>query len=196
MSKYVVTIAREFGSLGRTIGKKLSQELEIGYYDRELLEEAADIMNTNVKNLADYDEKLKNRLTKALYPMGLDSTLTQTKLFEVQKMKILDIADRESCVIVGRCANHILKDHKNVLKIFVYAPYDERIKNCTQELNLELEEAKRMIRSVDKARQLYHEYYTNEKYKELESYDIMINSGLLGVDGTVGLLKNLVINSF
>ncbi len=196
MNTYVVTIAREFGSLGRTIGKRLSQELEIGYYDRELLEEAADIMNTNVESLADYDEKLKNRLTKALYPMGLDSTLIQTKLFETQKMKILDIADRESCVIVGRCANHILREHQNVLKVFVYAPYEERMKNCTRELNLDPEEAKRMIRSVDKARQLYHEYYTNEKYKEIESYDILINSSLLGVEGTVALIKDLVKNRF
>ncbi|MDD3217767.1 MAG: cytidylate kinase-like family protein [Lachnospiraceae bacterium] len=194
--KYVITIARQFGSLGRTIGKKVAENLGIAYYDRELLEDAVEILGKDMNNLDQYDEKLSNPFFKALYPMGLKESITQTKLFELQKAKILEISEKESCVIVGRCADYILKNHKNVLKLFIYAPYKDRIYNCTHDLNLYIEDAKKMITSVDKARQNYHEFYTGESYDSIGTHDLMINSSLLGVEKTAELIEAVVKSKF
>lgn len=105
--KYCIIIARQFGSLGRQIGKQLAKELDIAYYDRELLEHAAESMGLPVSSLADLDDKMSGTFQKMLYPLGISSSATQSKLFEVQKTMILDAANKSSCVIVGK---HILID--------------------------------------------------------------------------------------
>lgn len=196
MEQYVITIARQFGSLGRLIGKKLAGELNIGYYDRELIEQAAEIMKKPVSVISDYDEKVTGKFSKMLYPMGIDASVMQTKLFELEKTIILEISSKESCVIVGRCADYILKDHKSCIHIFVYAPYEKRMSNCINELNLHKAEAERMIDSVDKARQLYYKYHTNQELHSIEGKHLMIDSSLLGVDGTVHLIKEIVEKKF
>lgn len=196
MEQYVITIARQFGSLGRLIGKKLAGDLNIGYYDRELIEQAAEIMKKPVSAISDYDETVKSRFSKMLYPMGMESSVMQTKLFELQKMIILDGASRESCVIVGRCGDYILKDYKNSIHIFIYAPYENRMDNCIHELNLQKEEAEKMIHSVDKAREMYYKHYTNRDLFSIEGKHLMIDSSLLGVGGTVELIKGIVKRKF
>ena len=152
--KYCITIARQFGSLGRQIGKQLAKELDIAYYDRELLEHAAESMGLPVSSLADLDDKMSGTFQKMLYPLGISSSATQSKLFEVQKTMILDAANKSSCVIVGRCADYILKNFPNVLNVFVYADYEQRLSNCISDLHLYPEEAKHLMNNVDKARRL------------------------------------------
>lgn len=195
-NNYVITISRQFESHGKTIGKKVAEQLGINFYDRELLEDAVEILGKDMNNLDQYDEKLTNPFVKALYPMGLKETMTQTKIFELQKRKILDIADKESCVIVGRCSNYILKDYENVLKIFIHAPYQDRLYHCAREMNIVREEAEKIISSVDKVRQNYHEFYTGESYDNIETHDLLINSSLLGIEKTVGLIVNVVKSKF
>lgn len=196
MEQYVISIARQFGSLGRLIAKKLAEELEISYYDRDIIAKTSEIMNKPVSDISDYDEKVKNPFFSMLHPMGFGSLKEQEELFEVEKTVILEIANKESCIIVGRCADYILSDHKNILNIFIYAPYEKRLENCIYELNLEAKEAAKMMDSVDKAREKYYKHRTGMDLYGLKGKDLMIDSSLLGVDGTVKLIKNIIGEKF
>jgi hypothetical protein len=192
MSKYIITIARQFGSLGRDIGKKLAAELDIKYYDRELIEKASEQMGLPVSALAQLDNKMSGTFQKMLYPLGISASATQSKLFEAQKSIILDVANQDSCVIVGRCADYILKDYENVLNVFIYADYKTRLDNCINDLHIDHTEAKRLITDVDKARQLYHKFYTGYDFDRINGKNLMVDSGLFGVDGAVELIKSAV----
>lgn len=194
--KYVITIARQFGSLGRKIGKKLAKELNIAYYDRELIEKAAESMGLPVSSLADLDDKMSGTFQKMLYPLGISSSTTQSKLFEVQKSIILEAAEKGPCVIVGRCADYILKDNPAVLNVFIYANYDQRILNCREDLHIYPEEAKRLINDVDKARKLYHKFYTGCEFEGIDGKHILVDSGAFGISGSVELIKSAATIKF
>lgn len=186
---YVITIARQFGSLGRQIGKQLAKELEIDYYDRELIEKAAESMGLPVSSLAEMDDKMSGTFQKMLYPLGISSSATQTRLYEVQKTMILDAANKGSCVIVGRCADYILKDFPNVLSVFIYADYEQRLANCIGDLHLYPEAAKNLMNNVDKARKLYHKFYTGCDFEGIQGKHLLVDSGAFGLDGSVQLIK-------
>lgn len=109
---------------------------------------------------------------------------------------ISSIAERENCIIVGRCADYILHDHKNVLKIFIYASYDARVRNCVETLGLKPENAKKMIDEVDKARAAYHKHFAGYLPGDYEHMDFMINSDSLGVDGSAELISDIVKKRF
>lgn len=187
---YVITIARQFGSLGREIGKKLAKELDIKYYDRELIEKASDQMGLPVSALANLDNKMSGTFQKMLYPLGISASSTQSKLFEAQKSLILDAANHHSCVIVGRCADYILKDYPNVLNVFIFADYKKRLDNCINDLHIYHSEAKKLITDVDNARKLYHKFYTGTDFDNIEGKNLMVDSGAFGIDGSVELIKN------
>ena len=188
--KYVITIARQFGSLGRKIGKQLAKELNIAYYDRELIEKAAEAMGLPITTLAGIDDKMSGTFQKMLYPLGISSSATQSKLFETQKSIILDAANTYSCVIVGRCADYILKDYPNVLNVFIYADYKHRLYNCINDLHIDHLEAKKLINDVDSARKLYHKFYTGSDFESIDSKNLMVDSGSFGIEGSVELIKN------
>ncbi len=188
-NNYVITIARQFGSLGRLIGKQLAAELNIAYYDRELIEMAAETMGKPVDAIVEYDDKITGAFSKMLYPLGLSSSATQKKLFEIQKSIILDIANKESCVIVGRCADYILQDHPNAMHIFIYASYENRLKYCMEDLHIDSDEAKQLMVGVDKARKLYHKFYTGCEFSGIDGKHLLLDSGQFGKEGSVSLLK-------
>ncbi|MDO5388509.1 MAG: cytidylate kinase-like family protein [Clostridia bacterium] len=186
---YVITIARQFGSLGRKIGKKLAKELNIAYYDRELIEKAAEAMGLPMTSVAGLDDKMSGTFQKMLYPLGISSSSTQSKLFETQKSIILDAANTSSCVIVGRCADYILSEHPNVLNVFVYADYKQRLDNCINDLHIYSIEAKKLLTDVDSARKLYHKFYTGYDFDSIDNKHLMVDSGAFGIDGSVELIK-------
>lgn len=196
MNNFVITISRQFGSLGRDIAKKLAKELDINYYDRDLLEKAAENMGISVPQLSPYDEAIGGTFAKMLYPMGVGPVPINNKLFEFQKSMILDLAAKESCVIVGRCADYILKSHPNCLNIFIYAPYQKRLINCVNTLRLSDSDARKMIIGVDKARKAYHKYYTDGDFEGLDNRHLLIDSSLLNIEDTVEVLKNVVQKKF
>lgn len=189
---YVITIARQFGSLGRQIGKELAKELEIDYYDRELIEKAAESMGLPVSSLAELDDKMSGTFQKMLYPLGISSSATQSKLFEVQKTMIIEAANKGPCVIVGRCADYVLKDFPNVLNVFIYADYEHRLANCIDDLHLYPETAKSLMNNVDKARKMYHKFYTGCDFEGISGKNLLIDSGAFGLQGSVNLLKSAV----
>lgn len=194
--RFVITIARQFGSLGREIGKRLASELDINYYDRDLLEKTAEQMNMEIGALSKYDEKDSGKFSRMLHPLGLGQSSTHKKVFNYQKSMILNIASHESCVLVGRCADYILKDDPNAIHFFIYAPYLSRLKNCEVELGLDTIYAEKMIAEVDKARSAYHKYYTGEEFESIKNRSVCIDSSLLPLDDTVRILKDITKTHF
>ena len=124
MSHYAITITRQFGSLGRPIAWEMSEILGIEYYDRDIVEETSKKMNLPVSKISEHEETYSTNLFSMLLPLGSDSIAKQDEIYNVQKQIIREMAEKESCIIVGRCADYIFRDHRNVLNIYIYAPVD------------------------------------------------------------------------
>lgn len=198
MDKYVITIARGYGSGGKTIGKMLANELGISFYDRELLRLASDESGINEQLFAKADEQLKSsllyRVAKKVYkgeliPPDSDDFVSNDNLFNYQAKIIKELAASESCVIVGRCADYILKDCENVVKIFVHAPLGACIETVRELSSLSQKEAEKKILSIDKHRAEYYKYYTGREWDNAENYDLCLNSSELGFEKCVELVK-------
>ncbi|WP_099469225.1 cytidylate kinase-like family protein [Konateibacter massiliensis] len=194
--KFVITIARQFGSLGRPIARLISEELGIEYYDRDIVEMTSKNLNLPVSAISNVEESAKSAFFNMNYPLGIGTTAMQDSIFDAQRKIILNLAERESCIIVGRCADYILKGCKNIINIFIYAPYEARLANCVERLNMGPDEAKKMIASVDKARESYHRHYCGYSLSDKDYKDIMIDSSLLGVEGTCDILTEVIQKKF
>jgi len=194
--KVVVTIARQFGSLGRPIARKVSEVLGIEYYDRDLVDLAAKQLNLPVSTISNVEENAKSAFFNMSYPLGMATTEIQDSVFATQSKIITELAEKESCIIVGRCSDYILKDSKNIINIFVYAPYAARLRNCVERLNMQPSEAKKMIADVDKARESYHRHYCGYSMSDKDYKHVMLDSNLLGVDGTCDILVDIIKKKF
>lgn len=192
MEQYVVTISRQFGSLGRTIAEKMSELLQVEYLDRDIVEATAKRMRQSVSVISDEEENSKSVFLRRKYPLGVGMPSIQDEIFCVQKNIIRDFASKSSCIIVGRCADSILRDFKNHLNVYIYAPYEERLKNCTEVLHMDLKTAKKMMKDVDKARENYCKRYCTEVYTIFDNKDIMLDSSKFGVDGTARIITSIV----
>lgn len=149
--KYIVTIARQFGSLGRPIAMRMSEKLGVEFYDRDIVEEAAKKLNLPVSKIDEIEESAKkkvpsNSFRRMMYPLGTQADELQDKLFEAQENIIKFLAERESCIIVGRCSDFILADETNLLRIYIYAPYEERVKNCVNNLKMDETDARTFLK--------------------------------------------------
>lgn len=199
--KYVVTIARQFGSLGRPIAMKMSEKLGIEFYDRDIVEEAAAKLNLPVSKIDEIEESAKkyvktNNFRRMMYPLGTQTNDLQNKLFQTQQNIIKFLAERESCIIVGRCSDFILQDEPNILRIYIYAPYETRVKNCIEDLHLEESEARKMIKAVDEARDYFHMHYAGFAPNDQRFKEIMIDSSMFGTEGTADYLVEAVKKRF
>lgn len=194
--KFIVTIARQFGSMGRPIARLVSEKLGIKYYDRDIVEMTSQKLNVPVSTISGVEESAKSAFFNMNYPLGLGTTEIQDSIFAAQRKIIADLAEKESCIIVGRCADYILKDHKNIMNIFIYAPYEARLANCVEKLDMGPSEAKKMIASVDKARESYHRQYCGYSMSDKDYKHIMIDSSLLGVEGTCDALTHIISKKF
>ncbi|MCQ2524236.1 MAG: cytidylate kinase-like family protein [Lachnospiraceae bacterium] len=190
--KYVVTIARQFGSLGRPIARKLSEKLGIKYYDRDILDLTAKKLNMPASDIVELEESVQGGFFRMKYPLGLESGKIQDRIFETQKSIIKDLAEKESCIIVGRCADSILYDYDNSLHIFIYAPNEVRFETCKKEFGMEASEAKRMMLEVDKARERYHLQYAGFLPSDIRYKDLLVDSSVLGIDKTVDMLEEYI----
>lgn len=189
--KYVITITRQFGSLGRPIAHRLSELLGIEYYDRDIVEEASKKMNLPVSVISD-NEETSSGFLKMVFPLGTESISRQQKIFQVQQKIIRELAEKGSCIIVGRCSDYILGHENNAMHVYICAPYGARFRNCVDVLGMQPEEAKKMIADVDRARKFYHKQYAGYAPDNPEYKDFMINSDMLGVDGTARILADVV----
>ena len=194
--KYIVTITRQFGSLGRPIAREMSELLKIEYYDRDIVEATSKKMNLPVSKISEHEETYSTNLFSMLLPLGSDSIAKQDEIYNVQKEVIREMVEKESCIIVGRCADYIFRDRRNVLNIYIYAPVDARYKNCVEVLRMKPEEATKMIYKVDKARTAYHKRYAKYAPGDPDSKQMMIDSSMLGVKGTAEVLAEIVQRRF
>ncbi len=192
MEKYIITISRQFASLGRTIGQNMAKELEIGFYDRDIVEETARRMHLPVPEISKSEERAGSIFENRKYPLGMGLVSMKQEIFAVQSNIIRDLAQKESCIIIGRCADAILKDYDRVLNIYVYAPYEARLKNCVESLGMDEKTAKNMIREVDKARELYRLRYCDGVKEVFDQRDIMIDSSKFGAEKTAKILCAMV----
>ena len=144
-SKYVVTITRQFGSMGRPIAKKMAEKLGIEYYDRDIVDQAAKKLNLPVSVVDEVEETAKkvkvSPFARMMFPLGKGTSNTQDKIFEAQQNIIKFLAEKETCIIVGRCADFTLEEMENAMHIYIYAPYEVRVEHCVKDLNIEVEEA-------------------------------------------------------
>lgn len=202
MGKYVITIARGYGSGGRTIGKMIAKQLNIPYYDRELLYLASEESGINIDLFGARDEKVKRGFFDApthkyngeLIPPESADFVSDKNLFNYQAKIIKELADRdEPCVIIGRCADYILKDRDNVVDVFVWAPFEDCIKNVIDiEPSLSEKEAEKKIKKINKYRSEYYRYYTCREWDNFKNYELCLNSSALGYEKCVEVIKSYV----
>ena len=196
--KKIITISREFGSGGREVGEKLAAKLGIKLYDKELLQQAAKDSGFCEEIFENHDEKPTNSFLYSLvmdtYSVSgysaapfLDMPLNH-KVFLAQFETIKKIAEKESCVIVGRCADYALSDNPNCINVFIHADLDVRIKNVSRNLNITENKARDIINKTDKQRASYYNYYTSKKWGDSKSYNLSLDAGKLGTDNCVEMI--------
>ena len=195
MSRRIITVGRQFGSNGRAIAKLMAAELNLNFYDKELIEMAAQKVGADPEQFAAADEKGANPWLYAgnhvqSYP---NHTLPiNDVLFNVQCQVIRELASRESCVIVGRAADYVLRDRKDMLNIFIYAPMESRLETIKKRFNIDEKEARSRIRKQDKDRKYYYNYYTDSGWGEMENYFLTIDSSRYGIEQTARILAATV----
>ena len=197
----VITIGRQYGSGGREIGKKLSEILGISYYDDELISLAAKNSGLNHDVLSDVDEKATNSL---LYTLAMGGSLfggnaamayempINDKLYIAQSEVIKELAEKESCVIIGRCADYVLKDYPSAINVFIYADLDRRAERVAAAKGITEVKAKDLIIKTDKQRANYYNYYTSLKWGRIENYNLCIDSGKTGTEKAAEIIANYV----
>lgn len=197
----VITIARQYGSGGRVVGKMLSEELGIPYYDRQLLQLASDDSGINEKLFADADEKVKTsalfRVAKKVYngeliPPDRDDFVSNDNLFNYQAKIIKELAEEDSCVIIGRCADFVLKDYPNVIRVFVHADEETCLARAGEIRHMERKELLKYIKDIDKRRGTYYKYYTGKDWADARNYDLCLDSSKIGYHGCVEAIKKLI----
>lgn len=199
--KTIITVSREFGSGGREIGLKLAQQLDIPFYDKELLTRAAKDSGMSEELFENHDEKPTNSFLYSLvmdtYSMGYSSAAFSDmpinhKVFLAQFNAIKEIANEGPCVIVGRCADYALADYKHCVNVFTHASMDDKISRIAKKYDLTTSKAKDLINKTDKKRASYYNYFSSKKWGEAAGYHLCIDSGCLGIDGTIEAIKNFV----
>ena len=201
-SNEIYTIGREFGSLGKQVGQELAKRLGIKFYDKELLQKAAKESGLCEEIFESHDEKPTNSFLYSLvmdtYTGGSYSTAPfldmplNHKVFLAQFDAIKKLAEKESCVIVGRCADYALEDDPFAVSVFVKASIDERVKRIKSLYELNDSKAADLIQKTDKKRASYYNYYSSKKWGDAKSYDLCVDSGLVGIEGAIEVILKFI----
>ncbi len=193
MNNVVVTINRQYGSGGKTIGKMLAEKMGVKYYNREIVKLASEESGIDEAMFAKVDEKMVNYSlfkTKKIYtgelktPDSFDFT-SDDNLFNFQAKVLKQLAEKESCVIIGRCANFILKDYQNVISVFVHADPDFCREQALARVSIPEKDVDKFIEKTDRFRADYYRYHTGMHWHDARGYDLCLNSGKLGFDKCV-----------
>lgn len=199
MKPVIITIGRQFGSGGHELGEKLARRLGIPFYDRALLSAAAERSGLTKEMIESLDEQPTNSFLYSLSvgTYGFSGNMhlpLNNRVFLAMTEAIRDIAKQGSCVIVGRCAEYVLSGEESLVRVFVHADKDSRIKRIMKKRGLKEREAAVLIQKTDKKRASYHDFYCDEKWGATASYDLSVNSGLLGIDAAVDMIAHYVEN--
>jgi cytidylate kinase len=189
----IISIGREYGSAGHEIGRKLAAKLEIPFYDRNLLDEFADQKDVDADLLAKYDEKPRRLFfsrTISVRGQSVNNSPAQN-VADIQFALLKGKAyDDDSFVVCGRCADEVLKEFPGMFSVFITADYDAKVKRVMEKRNMSEKEAKKTIEKHDKTRRAYHDYFAKTKWGQAGSYDLCVNSTVLGIEGTVDMLAD------
>ncbi|MEG0804932.1 MAG: cytidylate kinase-like family protein [Lachnospiraceae bacterium] len=202
MDNLVITIGREFGSAGKDIGIGVAKRLGVRCYDKELLEEAAKDSEFCEEIFENHDEKPTSSFLYSLVmdshsyggyssPSFLDMPLNQ-KIFLAQFETIKKIAEKESCVMVGRCADYALQEFDNCVSVFVHAELPFKIQHLKETFQVDDNTAKELMKKTDKKRASYYNYYTSKRWGDSSSYDLCLNCSDLGIKGCVDLIMDYI----
>lgn len=201
--KKIITITRQYGSGGHEIGKALAEKLGIGFYDKELISLAAKESGVSPEVFAMADEKATNSLLYSLstglynYGNGFYSTGTgdlpvNDKLYILQHKIIKEKAETEKFVVVGRCADYILREYDDVVKVFIYADINDRVRRAIKRHDINPSRAKQAVLKTDKNRANYYSFYSGQKWGAPENYDLCINSSKLSTEQAVALIESYI----
>lgn len=195
----IITIGREFGSGGRELGRRLAEELGYEYYDKEIITEIA--KHTSLSE--EYIQQVIEKKPHQLYPITIGHTMDYASSFQIKQIQeiysaqceiLKQLAEKSNCVIVGRCADYILKDY-NPFRIFVYADIENKIKRCQQRNkdneNYSTKQLKRKILKIDKERAKYYSFYTSLKWGDKENYDLCINTSNASIKNIVNIISKI-----
>lgn len=194
MNHLMITISRQYGSNGREIGRRLAEYLDIGYYNKEIMKKIA----TDIKIDPSFFEE-ENRDDRGLFTLprsrGSFGTMAQlsvnAKVFDMAQDLIQGIAQRESAVIVGRCADYILRDDPSLISIFCYSDFEDRVRFSIQEYGVPEKKARQIVSEKDNQRSNFYELYTNQRWGEARNYDLMINTSRVSVEEAIELISAL-----
>ena len=191
MKYKVITITREFGSGGRTIGRELADKLGYKFYDYELVKKAAEESGMAEEYVKDHGEDANGRSLLSFMWNNAGGSISDL-LYIAQRKVINQLADEGNCVIVGRCADYILKDRDDVFNVFIYADEDFKEKRIVEKYGERPDSLKKRVEDKDKRRIAYYKYYTGRKWGDAKNYQLSINSGEVGVDKVVLTILNLL----
>lgn len=202
--KYFITIGRQLGSGGREIGEKMATHLNIPYYDKELLQIASKESGLGKEFFEEMDEKkshslfggllsMQNSITDGIYP---GYYLSNETLFKIQSDVIRELAEKQSCLFIGRCADYVLKDIPDCLNIFISAGMEDRIRRTAALRQVSEAKARETIVKTDKKRAEYYRFYSNKTWGAAESYHLCINSSVLGIEETTAFLLRFLQQKF
>ena len=198
---YVIAIGRQFGCGGREVGQRVAQLLDINYFDKQLLHEASKASGINAEMFEAIDERTP-KFFPSLWPLNLamagsafvgETPMSDENIYKAQCQVMKDLVDRRSCIIVGRTADYVLRDYCPVISVFLHAPIEDRVKRIIERGDCDTQDAAE--KRADKANKLradYYNFYTDKVWGQAESYDLCIDSSLLGIEGTAQLIADFV----
>jgi len=199
-AKRIITIGRQLGSGGGSIGRIIAKELGIGFYDKELINLASKTSGLCKEVFEKHDEKPVNsffysltmdaRSSSGTFSGGYVGVPLDQKVFLAQFETIQKLAEKESCVIVGRCADYALEKHENLVTVFIHADMQDRVDRISMQHEITKDAALELIAKTDKKRANYYNYYSNKKWGNASTYDLCLNSSKLGIEGTAEAILN------
>ena len=199
MENFTITIARQYGSGGRTVGKMLAEKLAVPFYDKQIIQLASDESGIDVKLFGQVEGGMsvkpslfnKSGLYKGeLIPPTGKGFISDENLFNYQAKIIRELAGKESCVIIGRCSNYILKDYPNVLRVFIHADWDFRMEKAAEKLSMSQKEIEKFLQKDDKRKDEYYRRFTGEEWKDATQYDLCLDSSKLGYEKCIEEIEN------
>lgn len=188
--KVIITIAREFGTNGHEMGMILSERLGLPFYDKDILSKAAHESGMELEKVQAADEKVNSLLSKPIfgYSIGMGD---EDRLFQAEERIIKEVS-QESCIIIGHLADYILKDDPDCIKVFIYAPFEERVKMIAKKYHICDEEARKVVRKMDQSRSNFYTYYSNGKWEHDKGKDLILNRSTISLEDCVEMIAHLV----
>lgn len=194
MEKRIITVSRQFGSGGRSVAKAVAQKLGFDYYDKELIEKVAEQTGYAKEYIAEHGEYAPSRSIFAYSFVGRDTMgiSAQDRIWGAQRKIILELAEKGNCVIVGRCADFILRDYRDCLHVFIHAPTADRVERIVRVYGETDVAPEKRLKEKDKKRSINYKYYTDREWGAMENYDLTLNSGVLGLELCEKLILDVV----